>query len=170
MKSEASSIVRKNLGEVDFTNSGNYNWVNAPSRMVAGRGYWVKTNEERYNIKSLSVSDFNNTIIGDYNSSEINSSNLIELLKLMPKKHEWVLLGNGGNDINITSIAGTENNSTTFYFGDLINKNENCLSVVIFHWNATDEVWINDYVDSQKTVSTIPSFSGFWAKQTLCDN
>jgi hypothetical protein len=154
----------------ELNDSGNYNWINAPSRMVAGRGYWVKTNEDRFNIESLAVSDFNNTIIGDYDSSEINSSNLIELIKMMPKKHEWVLLGNGSSDINITSIAGNENNSTTFYFGDLINKNENCLSVSIFHWNAIDEVWINDYVDSEKTISTIPSLSGFWAKQHLCDN
>jgi hypothetical protein len=148
-----------------------YDWVAYPKKMVSGRGYWVRTRISANTEGTLSnviATDYNSTVLGDYNSSEINTSNLIEVVSLLPKKENWVLLGNSGSPAQIIEKIGTENNSTKYYFGDLLNNREECYFVSIYHWKPEIENWANDTSDGN-TSEPIPFGAGFWTKQRLCN-
>jgi hypothetical protein len=153
----------------EINSSDEYDWVAYPKRMESGRGYWVKTrtaNNTGGSLGNVNATDFNPTVFGDVNSSlEINTSNLIEVVLEMPRKDEWVLLGNAGAEATIHLNSGAENDSSIYYFEDLLNTKENCYFVSIYHWDTTSEKWIHDSVNN----AVIPSGSGIWVKQRLCD-
>ena len=152
-------------------NGSQYTWEAYPSRMVPGRGYWVRTRPEgntEGNLSDIMFSDYNTTVIGDYNSSEINVSNFASIASLIPKKEEWVLLGNStGKDVNITANEKEENLSKgIYYFDNLLNSKDSCYFVSIYHWDAKNKTWVNDTENGQ---GLIPQNAGVWVKQRLCD-
>jgi hypothetical protein len=152
-------------------NGTSYNWIPYPKKMVSGRGYWVRTRipaNTEGTLSNVIATDYNSTVLGDYNSSEINTSNLIEVVSLLPKKENWVLLGNSGSPAQIIEKVGSENNSTKYYFGDLLNSREECYFVSIYHWKPEIENWANDTSDGN-TSEPIPFGAGFWTKQRLCN-
>ncbi|EJF06331.1 hypothetical protein ThvES_00015830 [Thiovulum sp. ES] len=152
-------------------NGTSYNWIPYPKKMVAGRGYWVRTRVPQNtngNLSNIIATEYNSTVLGDYNNSEINTSNLTEVVSLIPKKEKWVLLGNSGFPASIAEKMGIENNSTKYYFGDLLNNKEECYFVSIYHWKPEIENWINDTSDGN-TSEPIPFGAGFWTKQRLCN-
>jgi hypothetical protein len=155
----------------DLNTSSEYNWVAYPDRMEPGRGYWVRTRITANTAGGLSdvvASDYNLTLVSDVNSTEINTSNFVSVVSNMPKKDEWVLLGNPGAAASIVADTGTENNTSTYWFEDLLNKTSNCYFVSIYHWDATNNKWVND-TESGATSTPIPANAGVWVKQRLCD-
>jgi hypothetical protein len=156
--------------ELNLT-TNKYEWIAYPTRMEAGRGYWVRTRVPQNTFRNLSdviASDFEPKVIGDYDGSEINTSSLIEIVSKIPNINEWVLVGNSGSDAEIVSSSGTENNSSIYYYEDLLNKTENCYFVSMYHWKADTEEWV-DAVYGGETSEAIPFGSGMWVKQQLCD-
>jgi hypothetical protein len=152
-------------------NGTNYEWVKYPKKMVSGRGYWVKTRVSGNTNGTLSdviATDYNTTVFGDYNNSEINTSNFIEVLKLTPKKESWTLLGNSANSVSIVSNSGSENNSSSYYFRDLLNDKEDCYFLSIYLWKPDTETWVNNTYGGNST-EAIPFGKGFWARQQLCN-
>ena len=79
-------------------NGSVYNWEDYPSKMVPGRGYWVRTRVESNtegNLNDIILSDYNTTVVGDYNTSvDINESNFSAITSKVPQPEQWVLLGN----------------------------------------------------------------------------
>jgi hypothetical protein len=154
--------------------STDYDWEAYPSRMEAGRGYWVRTRVAGNTASSLGdivSSDYNATVFGDYDGSEINTTNFAEIVSTVPKKDKWVLLGNSGAEANITSSANgnSERNVSQYFFEDLLNATESCYFVSVYHWDASGSQWINDTVNGA-TSTPIPSGAGVWVKQRLCNN
>jgi hypothetical protein len=150
-----------------------YDWVSYPSRMESGKGYWVRTRVAANTAGTLGdiiATDYNATVIGDYNGAEINTSNFAEVVSMIPKKDEWVLVGNSGQDAHIISSAdGSEDNSSVYFFEDLLNAPESCYFVSIYHWDSGSDSWINDTINGA-TSSPIPNGAGAWVKQRLCNN
>ncbi len=162
----------------DLNSSLNYNWVSYPDRMEAGLGYWVRTRiiaNTGESLHDVMASDYNTTLIGDSNTSEVNTSKFNQIIALVPKTEEWVLLGNStGKEVNITATFVNEGNATdgVYYFEDLLNKPSECYFVSIYHWstedNGTNGKWINDTENGQ-TAQPIPAGAGMWVKQRLCN-
>lgn len=163
----------------EVNSSSEYNWVDYPNKMEAGRGYWVRTriaNNTAGSLGNVVATDYNTTVLADYNTSyEVNVSNFADVISAIPKKDEWALVGNSGSGTaTIVDTSGTENNSTIYFFEDLLNKEENCYFVSIYHWTTTDSntsgVWIND-TEGGHTISgsEIPQNAAVWTKQRLCD-
>ena len=154
----------------DLNSSAQYNWTPYPDRMEPGRGYWVRTrisNNTGGSLGNIVASDYNLTSLSDYNTSmEVNVSNFAAVISMIPKKEEWVLLGNSGADANISSVAGSENNTTKYFFENLLNSQDECYFVSIYHWDATNNVWIND---SENGEGYVPANAGVWVKQRLCN-
>jgi len=154
----------------DLNSSNQYNWVPYPDRMEPGRGYWVRTrisNNTGGSLGNVVASDYNVTLLSDYNSSiEVNASNFAQVVSFIPQKEEWVLLGNSGANATIVDTRGSENNSTTYFFEDLLNGPEECYFVSIYHWDAANGKWVNDTENGQ---GTVPANAGVWVKQRLCN-
>jgi len=160
--------------------SSDYNWTAYPNRMEAGQGYWVRTriaNNTYGHLNDVMASDYNTTLVGDMNSSDINTSRFDQIIALFPIKDEWVLLGNSTDkNVTISDNANTSNDGNRsngiYYFEDLLNTEDNCYFVSIYHWKTTDAntsgVWVND-TESGKTTEPIPAGAGMWVKQRLCD-
>jgi hypothetical protein len=148
-----------------------YDWVSYPSRMEAGKGYWVRTRvagNTGGDLGNIIASEYNATVLGD-GGVEVNASNFAEVVSFIPKKEEWVLVGNSGQDATIISSSGSEDNASTYFFEDLLNATQSCYFVSIYHWDSTNDAWINDTLNGE-TSSPIPSGSGAWVKQRLCNN
>jgi hypothetical protein len=154
-------------------NGESYDWESYPSRMESGKGYWVRTRIAANTGGSLGdivATDYNATVVGDYNGAEINTSNFAEVVSMIPKKDEWVLVGNSGETANIISSAdGSENNSSIYFFEDLLNAPESCYFVSVYHWDSASDSWVNDTINGA-TSSPIPAGAGAWVKQRLCNN
>jgi hypothetical protein len=156
----------------DLNSSSEYNWVAYPDRMEPGRGYWVRTRvtgNTGGTLNDIVASDYNLTLLSDVDSAEINTSNFADVVSNMPKKDEWVLLGNAGAEATIVADTGSEDNVSTYWFEDLLDETNNCYFVSIYHWDAANNKWVND-TESGATSTPIPANAGVWVKQRLCDN
>ena len=161
----------------DLNSSSSYNWISYPDRMEAGLGYWVRTRTSantKGSLYDVMASDYNTTLTSDFNTSvEVNTSKFNQIIALVPTKEEWVLLGNStGKDVNITATLGEADNTTSYYFEDLLNKHSECYFVSIYHWsteeNGTNNKWVND-TENGETAQSIPAGAGMWVKQRLCN-
>jgi len=157
----------------EYNSSNEYNWESYPSNMTAGKGYWIRTRITANTSSTLGdivASDYNTSVKSDISTitADINTSNFVDVVSKIPNKEEWVLLGNSGVDATIISTTGSENNTSTYFFEDLLNSTNNCYFVSIYHWNSTSSTWVND-TEGGATTTVIPANAGVWVKQRLCD-